>query len=343
MRKIAICSLLLAGCFDWDLLSSNPIEPDLPVVTDGPTTEDLADAPVGDQADLPTADPLKRIFTATGPKKADQAIFGWGTSNLIAVGSKGGVVTTSNLQNFTATTVGSGDPDLFDVWLSADGSSSWIVGKAASFRWSANSWEKLATGLLGDLHAVFGSSVMLLAAGTADGLVFEFKSGTNTWQATGGAVFNATQNGMWGTGQTFWSVGSQCLYIENGLPSLKSCGLASPTDALESVWGVDADTVFAAGREGTGGVVMRWDASGKTWQKVNVAIAEKLTAVWVASKTDVWVGGETGALYRYTGTGSDAKKLTSAALGTENIRDMWGYDASHVFILTDQGNIYTTQ
>ncbi len=71
----------------------------------------------------------------------------------------------------------------------------------------------------------------------------------------------------------------------------------------------------------------------------NVPNIGKLYAVWGASATDIWVGGEGGQIMRYDG--ANWTRVTVMGIpNTEVIKDIWGADANNIWLLTDVGSIY---
>jgi hypothetical protein len=185
MRRLALASLLLLGCFDWDVLSSTLSEPDLSVLDDlsGPQDLALADLSKTDQLMpdlrmpdllpppdlLPTPTPFTKQADAAGlaGKRANNALFGWNATNVTAVGDAGVVVATTNGTNWSVVTLGV-DPgqNLNDVWFK-DASTGWLVGNGpTAYVWNGTTWAPApsAMALTNDLLGVFGSAANKVVA-----------------------------------------------------------------------------------------------------------------------------------------------------------------------------------
>jgi hypothetical protein len=234
MRRLALASLLLLGCFDWDVLSSTLSEPDLSVLDDlsGPQDLALGDLSKTDQLMpdlrmpdllpppdlLPTPTPFTKQADAAGlaGKKANNALFGWNATNVTAVGDAGVVVATTNGTNWSVVSLGV-DPgqNLNDVWFK-DASTGWVVGNGpTAYVWNGTTWAPAASAmaLTNDLLGVFGSAAnKVVASGTADA-VFRFDGAT--WSRSAVAPKPGTEYGVWGTGSSFVSVGASndCITI----------------------------------------------------------------------------------------------------------------------------------
>ncbi len=355
MRRLTIATLLLIGCFDWEVLSSSVIEPDLSVLSDLAVPKDLAttdgaptdlskpDLSMPDLAKpdmaLPVINFTKQADSAKfGGKKPNNALFGWNTQNLTAVGDAGVVVTTTDGTNWSLVTLSGGlNQNIQDVWFSGDGSSGWFVGAGTTaYQWTSPNWQAKAMGLAGNLYAVFGTANdKVVASGDQNNRMYRF--GTMWANDNNTPNFGSTQTGMWGTGMNFFSVssaGGDCLVITDAAVNKVSCGTSG---SLETVWGADTSNVFAAGYETNTGIVSKYN--GTMWKKETIPAVGKLWSVWAAGSKDVWVGGENATLLRYDG--KNWTQHTAVGIGgTETIKDIWGADANNVWLLTDAGSIY---
>lgn len=182
MRRLAIASLLLLGCFDWDVLSSTLGEQDLSTLEDL-SVFDLAqpDLRVPDlrMPDLlpppdlmpPTVSFTKQADAAMLGKKVNNAIYGWNAMNLFAVGDSGVVVRTTNGKDWTVVTLSPATTqNLMDVWF-LDDKVGWIVGASmTAYQWDGANWTAKAMNLTNDVQAVFGSAAnKVVASGSAAG------------------------------------------------------------------------------------------------------------------------------------------------------------------------------
>lgn len=353
MRRLTFATLLLLGCFDWDVLSSNVIEPDLSVLADLSTPPDqavvdLSKADLSVPPDLTKPDMALPVVNFTkqadssrfGGKKPNNAIFGWNTSNLTAVGDGGVVVSTTDGSTWSLVTISGGfTQNIQDVWFSGDGSTGWFVGNATSaYQWTSagNSWQSKNAGLAGNLYSVFGTANDKVgASGDQNNKFFRFVTAWTNDNNT--PNFGSTQNGIWGTGASFFSVssaGADCLTITDAVITKVSCGT---NGTLETVWGVDAMNVYAAGYETNTGIVSKYN--GTSWKKENIPSVGKLWSVWAAGSKDIWVGGEAAALLHYDGVSWTQHNAVGIG-ATETIKDIWGADATNVWFLTDAGTIY---
>jgi hypothetical protein len=72
--------------------------------------------------------------------------------------------------------------------------------------------------------------------------------------------------------------------------TLRAPGVVS----LRALWGLNADDLYAAG---AGGVVLHFD--GRAWRRVEVPATAALSCI-AGAGGDVWIGGETGTLLRFS-------------------------------------------
>ncbi len=187
MRRLAMASLLILGCFDWDVLSSTLNEPDLSVSDDlamadlkepdlGPSdlrTPDLLPPP---DLSLPVISFTRQDVTALGGKKPNNALFGWNATNLTAVGDGGVVAKTIDGKTWTLVTLAMATTqNLNDVWF-FDASNGWIVGSGpTAYQWNGLAWTANSAALTNDVFGVFGSATSkVVAAGSADA-IFRFR------------------------------------------------------------------------------------------------------------------------------------------------------------------------
>lgn len=351
MRRLAIASLLLLGCFDWDVLSSTLGEQDLSTSQDL-SVFDLAqpDLRVPDlrMPDLlpppdlmpPTVSFTKQADAAMlGNKKANNAIFGWNAMNLFAVGDAGAVVRTTNGKDWTVVTLSPATTqNLMDVWF-LDDKVGWIVGAGmTAYQWDGTNWTAKAMNLTNDVQAVFGSAAnKVVASGSADA-IFRF-DGMNWTKSANIAPKPGTQWGMWGTGSTFFSVGASndCINI-NDTTAVKAASDQGGNPLFRSVFGSAANNIVAVGYDGNTGIASK--SNGTAWTKLNnVPNVGKLYAIWAASATDMWIGAEGGQVLRFDGT-NWSRTTVSGIPNTEIIKDIWGSDAANIWFVTEQGGIY---
>lgn len=359
MRRLALASVFLLGCFDWDVLSSTLDSPDLSVLDDLAVPADLAASPDLSLADLrmpdlalppdmtlPVVSFTKQLDPASiGGKKPNNALFGWNTSNLTAVGDSGVVVSTTDGKTWAPVTIAGLSQNLQDIWFSGDGSSGWIVGSGTTaYTWvnpgTGFVWQSKNMTLSSNLFAVFGTANdKVVTGGDQNNTAFRW---VTSWTTETRQNFNTNINGIWGTGQTFHLVNagsSNCLIFTDTTNTKVPCGLAG-NGVLETVWGIDTSNVFAAGYEGSAGVVAKYD--GSKWAKAtlpSVVSTIKLYSVWAAATNDIWAGGEKGTVLHFDGK-SWLQVNAMGIAGTEIIKDIWGADANNVWFLTDAGTIY---
>lgn len=355
----SVClSVSLSGCFDWDVLSSTEIEPDLSVTEDLSVAHDLSvsDGSAQDlsQPDLSQPDmalptvTFTKQYAATGTKKANRALFGWDSQNVTAVGDGGFATKTVNGKDWTDISASFGTTqNLRDVWFGGTGGTGWVVGEGSTaFQWNGSAWQSKNGGLSGNLFAVFGTQTSgnrVVSAGDQNNTVFRF--GPN-WSADGGSNFNTSQLGIFGLGQYFWVVGAgkdNCLILSDASNNKLSCGTTGSLEKIHGFFQGSTSYVYAAGWDKAAGVVVKWTNGANTWNAVpGFPSVGKLYAVWVASDKDVWVAGEKATLVQFDGTKWTQKNAVGVG-ANEIIRDIWGSDANNVFLLTDQGNIYKKQ
>lgn len=358
MRRLALASLLLLGCFDWDVLSSTLSEPDLSVLDDLSVPQDLALADLSKTDQLmpdlrmpdllpppdllPTPTPFAKQADAAGlaGKRANNALFGWNATNVTAVGDAGVIVATTNGTNWSVVTLGV-DPgqNLNDVWFK-DASTGWLVGNGpTAYVWNGTTWAPApsAMALTNDLLGVFGSAGnKVVAAGTADA-IFRFDGAT--WSRSAVAPKPGTEYGVWGTGSSFVSVGASndCITITDTTQTKVSCAQAGGA-VLRAAWGVSANNIVAVGYDGNTSIASKFD--GANWTKLGtIPNVGKLYSVWASSATDFWAVGEGGVVLRFDGT-SWTRVNPVGIPATELLRDIWGADASNIWILSSAGTIY---
>jgi hypothetical protein len=202
----------------------------------------------------------------------------------------------------------------------------WIGGSSL---WHWNGTALTQTVATTDVYAIYGTGPADVWAATANGL--EHWNGTE-WSSAGPAgvryraIFAVSSSDVWAVGGstmgtevahwngTQWttSVSDVALYGAWGAASndvwfVGSNGairrwngttvtiVASPRPAtLTAVFGRGADDVFAVGDAGT---VLHWN--GTTWSRLDTGCGTDLSAVF-ASGTNVWIGGQPGALLHGT-------------------------------------------
>lgn len=357
MRRLAIASLLLLGCFDWDVLSSTLGEQDFSVSSDLSVFDlaqtDLAQPDLA-QPDLrmpdlampdlmpPTLSFTKQADAAgLGNKKANNAIFGYSAMHITAVGDGGVVARTTNGKDWSIVTLAATTTqNLSDVWF-LDEKVGWIVGMGSTaYQWDGSTWVVKAANLTNDVQAVFGSAAnKVVAAGSADA-VFRF-DGTNWTKSTNIAPKPGTQYGMWGTGLTFFSVGASNDTLNiNDVTQVRVASDQGGGTVFRSVWGTSATNILAVGYDGNTAIASK--SNGVLWTKLNnVPTVGKLYAVWGVSATEIWVGGENGQVMQYNDNTKVWSRFTVSGIpSNEIIKDIWAFDAANVWFVTDAGGIY---
>ncbi|MDB6120974.1 MAG: hypothetical protein JWO08_4755, partial [Verrucomicrobiaceae bacterium] len=105
------------------------------------------------------------------------------------------------------------------------------------------------------------------------------------------------------------------------------------TNHLYSVWGVDANNVWAVGQ---GGAILFWN--GLTWSKQPTGIINNLLSVRGTSVTAVWAVGASGTLLSWNGTVWAAQ---SPPPSTANVtfNGVWAADATNIWAVGANGKI----
>lgn len=135
-------------------------------------------------------------------------------------------------------------------------------------------------------------------------------------------------------------------FCQTTLPSVDSFDAAAYppnlngyTYGLRSVWVAPDHRVWAVSSSGH---VLVFDRALQTWQVVTV-LGKRLSTIWGASATELWIGGENGLLLRgtVTETGSETDAgtsltLQSVAIDTTNaVLRIVGRSSSDVWIIPD--------
>ncbi len=357
MRRLTIATLLLFGCFDWDVLSSSVIEPDLSVLEDLSVQSDLAVAPPADlsKADLSMPDLAvppdllpttvsfsKQADAASLGKKVNNSIFGWNATHVTAVGDAGAVASTTNGSNWNLVSLSvDTTQNLRSVWFTSDGMSGWLVGMASTaYQWNGTTWSPKNANITNDLFTVFGTAAdKVIAAGNATNAAFRF-TGTAWEKHPQSPSFNTDRFGSWGLGTTWELPGASndCIHLTDAAGAKLNCG--QPGGAiLRGTWGTAANNIITVGEDGGAGVVSRYN--GTAWAKVTIPAPAfaKLHSVWASGPADFWLVGENSTIIRFDGT--NFVRVTAMGLAAnEFIKDIWGSDANNIWLLTDAGVIY---
>ncbi len=98
---------------------------------------------------------------------------------------------------------------------------------------------------------------------------------------------------------------------------------------LNSIWGISASDVFAAGNHGT---ILHYD--GSTWQLMEIPTEENLSDIWGTEKDKVFAVGDKGTVLRYDGV--QWQRMDSRT--GENLRAVRG-NTSGIFAVGEKGTI----
>lgn len=181
--------------------------------------------------------------------------------------------TTSHDITWDIDTLGQPGDFLYDVW-GLDESNVYAVGfvelqsgNSSIIKWDGIEW-KAFTNVGGVKYGIFGFS---------EASIFVVGESSNRDMV---AIWNGTQ----------WTEYRSEYFLARG----------DTVYPLYSVWGSSPEDVWAVGDKGT---IIHWD--GIQWEKVDVGITKRITAIWGTSKDDIYVvpiselTGITSALYKY--------------------------------------------
>jgi hypothetical protein len=219
------------------------------------------------------------------------------------------------------------DFDLLAVWGSSAGNV-WAVGQYNFAHNTGSGWVTESAPGPGGFTALWGSGASDIWAVAEGGAIAHYDG--VSWTVTDSVP--ASLYGVWGSsGSDIWAVGDGGLalhYTGSGWAP-ESAG----SDGLQGIWGSGAGDVFAVGENGS---IQHWD--GAAWTAMNSGTTETLHAVWGAGADTVFAVGSSGTVLYYDGNLSgDWTAVATPAPPGADINGIWGTDASHIFILANEG------
>ncbi len=149
-------------------------------------------------------------------------------------------------------------------------------------------------------ESLWGSSGTDVFAGAVQGQIYHY-DGTAWELMTDTSLYNAY---LWGSsGSNVYAVGGDHILHYDG-SSWSAVAPGVQYDNYAGIWGAAADDIYVVNqRTGSGdqvwGRVHRFD--GSSWVDTGIPCENSLGCVWGSSGTDVYVGGDYGALLRYRG------------------------------------------
>lgn len=150
-------------------------------------------------------------------------------------------------------------------------------------------------------------------------------------------------DGVWVGPDGFIAVGTGSTAVHEVNSDLAGLALQDRFSGLQDVFGLPSGVAFAAFSWG----LCRYD--GQEWSVASMPapptwIAESIQAVswsqkavWAASETDVWFGGEAGTLYHYDGTVSTLVSHPHTGKKDVTILGIWGSGTDDVYIVGNPG------
>ncbi len=135
---------------------------------------------------------------------------------------------------------------------------------------------------------------------------------------------------VWGTdANNVWAVGTAGTILKWN-GRVWSLQLSNTSNTLYGVWGTDPSNVWAIGSSGT---ILQWD--GREW-KITTVGTDSLYGVWGTSASNVWAVGANGTILHW-----DGAIWTSGTSGTEDLHSVWGSDANNVWAVGNHGTTIT--
>jgi hypothetical protein len=180
--------------------------------------------------------------------------------------------------------------DLLAVWGRAAGDVV-AAGRDRVVRYEGNSWWPVGVAPEGLWWGVWiAPSDDIVVAGTAG--VWEYDG--SEWKDLGAP--EATYTGIWGTEANLFAVGTEGAIVRRRSSGSWETLDSGTTADLHAVWGASASDIFAVG---AGGIILRYDGSG--WTAVPSGTTVNLVAVHGRSATEVYAAGGNTVL-RFDGT-----------------------------------------
>lgn len=198
----------------------------------------------------------------------------------------------------------------------------------------ALSWKTKTSGVIEDLHAVFGVSGVVLAVGAGGTIVRSADDGA-TWERRTSGTTQAL-NAIWGTANDLTAVG------DNVVLHSSDAGLTwSVVPNLNNLWkgahGLPSGARWIVGYGGSN-VAMATGANGSGLQLFTTGgkIAAVGNAVWMGAQDDIYVAtgfSHTGAMYHGTGDGAWVSQDTQS----HAFYAVWGSSRTDVYAVGEGG------
>ncbi|AKV02440.1 hypothetical protein AKJ09_09103 [Labilithrix luteola] len=119
-------------------------------------------------------------------------------------------------------------------------------------------------------------------------------------------------------------------------PSISFEGAGFGGGQLESIHGIDANSLWAVGSHGSAIHVTGADGDNPVTEAFNTQTWQSLRGVWVAAESDVWAVGAAGTMRRYRGQGMVWDAFDEVPT-TEDLNAVWGTSPSDVWAVGDAG------
>lgn len=144
-----------------------------------------------------------------------------------------------------------------------------------------------------------------------------------------------------------WVLGATSIWRWNGF-RWRPTKLPGGKPKLAAIWASLYDEAWAVGDNGAGGaVVWRWNAAVQAWQSAQGPSSEfdgapPLHALWGSSPNDLWAAGDARdpSMNELPVWHWDGKVWSqTVVVGASTIKDIWGSDASHVWMVGEQNTV----
>lgn len=139
------------------------------------------------------------------------------------------------------------------------------------------------------------------------------------------ANYVGAPNDMWSLGPRAFIVGEDgYIYLlsdPTGGPTVLDTGAASGGDDLNAVHAIDAENAVAVGNSGA----VVYTTNGALWTAATsrpLGVGEHLRCVWMRSKTEWWVGSDTGQIFYTIDAGVNWTEKTFAGSGAGVVWDL---------------------
>ena len=188
---------------------------------------------------------------------------------------------------------------------------------AQSLKFDGSGWSTQAAGSTAFLNAVWGTNANNVWAVGSNGTILKWDG--SVWSAQ---TSNTTEccrrvgNGR----QQRLGRRHYCTII-SGMGALGAKSTAA-NGTLFSVWGTDANNVWAGG---LGSTILQWN--GSVWSPQSSGTRRAFDGVWGTDANNVWAVGWDGAIRKWNGSAWDAQSS-----GTGNsLYGVWGADANNIW------------